>query len=733
MVANKDNLIFKKLENSNIFTSKFQKLDKNNTISFSKEGIAVLYGPNGTGKTSLINTLCCEEGTSYILEYGDKEYSSPDNCIFSFIHDQNHRNIIKGTENDFLLGDNIHKEFELKDFIHTEYNHLCSELNNTLKRDFDISTKDSKLIQLISDININKLVSDIANTKSKGKKYEVSEFIDLIKKITPFDIPEYNIEKLSFLKKDYLDKNSIILKICLLDNDKFVQNGHARVIEENTEAIKILKHFNHKTQCIVCDTPDINPTKLLKSKKERKENAINTFSKEMIDVLEKIISLTPENDPFKIKDNLLVAIDDGNINCIISLKKEIQDYSNIYNNLIENAFHKLLSESQLPEKNKEYKEIINTKLELDSEDILYIEEIINNSMEKELKIERDKNRNIKIYLSQDEFLGKDRKDLPLSAGEQNFLSLTFEFLKAKKSKCQIIVLDDPISSFDSIYKNKIIYAIIRMLRDKKRLILTHNIDLIRLLDAQYKKCFRLYLFNNTSGESNGFIPLKFDEQDILINLNKLLETFRENVFSHIKNVDLYLMSMIPFMRGYAQIINNKNAVDNLTDLMHGYKSSTIDIASLYHQLFKPSTTTIPQNYSICVNDILITKVDGIDILDTNKYPLLERTLKHTFNYLFLRLYVEKNLVSIFNVDTSQYKQLGQIIDQSFPENKDLIEIRNRVRLTSKKTLINEFNHFEGNLSIFQPAIDITDSALNQEKKDIIDFIEKIKNQKAISP
>ena len=68
------------------------------------------------------------------------------------------------------------------------------------------------------------------------------------------------------------------------------------------------------------------------------------------------------------------------------------------------------------------------------------------------------------------------------------------------------------------------------------------------------------------------------------------------------------------------------------------------------------------------------------------------------------------------------KQLGQIISAAFPNENDISEIRNRIRLTSKKTLINEFNHFEGNLSIFQPAIDITDQALGKERTDIDNFV-----------
>ena len=53
---------------------------------------------------------------------------------------------------------------------------------------------------------------------------------------------------------------------------------------------------------------------------------------------------------------------------------------------------------------------------------------------------------------------------------------------------------------------------------------------------------------------------------------------------------------------------------------------------------------------------------------------------------------------------------------------EIFLFRNRIRLTSKKTLINEFNHFEGNLSIFQPAIDITDQVLEIERTDLMAFI-----------
>lgn len=264
-----------------------------------------------------------------------------------------------------------------------------------------------------------------------------------------------------------------------------------------------------------------------------------------------------------------------------------------------------------------------------------------------------------------------------------------------------------------------------MLHHKKRIVLTHNTDLLRLLDSQYKRCYKLYLLNNTDGEENGFIVLNSKEQEMLISLEKLLTAFRGAIFNHIKDVSLFLISMIPFMRGYANIINDVTLTDRLTQLMHGYKNEKVDIAKAYIELFGNKDGKIPDSYEVSVPDILARTVDGVNILDNTQYPLLDKTLHHSFTYLFLRLLVEKKLVEKFSIDTNQHKQLGQIISVAYPDENDINQIRNRIQLTSKKTLINEFNHFEGNLSIFQPAIDITDHALGKERTDVVTFVSSL--------
>lgn len=718
-------LMFTRIENADIFTRDFRPLVKNNTIYFptNSEEIAVVYGPNGTGKTSLIRVLSNAKDTKVEFEYDGTLYASGQD-VFHVISDQNNRNIIAGETKDFFLGDNIRREFDLQSFIASERDRIINAIITMLKNTHGISAASSPLIGLIGETKVAALIKDIANNKSKGKNNTNEDMIAVIKAIEAISLSEYDEKKLQFLKSDFSNANSIIGQIEMLASKTLTPNSHVREIEENTEAISILSRFQ-KNQCIVCDTDGINWQSLLTRKTANRTSTYEAMDKDVKALVEKVIEFAPSNDPFEIKALLLEAIDKGdkaNINALIA---EFAAYKKLFSQLLLNDLLEVLSKSELADKVTEYQALVDEKPEITEEDMLYIQEIISNSMSKPLMLERDEKKNLKIKLQGQEFLGKRRDELPLSTGEQNFLSLTFEFLKAKNSNCPIVIIDDPISSFDSIYKNKVVYAIVKMLHNKKRIVLTHNTDLLRLLENQYNKCYKLYLLNNTDGEENGFIALKAKEQDMLINLEKLLSTFRNKIFEHIKDVNLFLISMIPFMRGYANIINDIKISEKLAQLMHGYKTEQVDIAEIYISLFGNKDSKIPSSYTISVLDILSKTVDGVHILDNAEYPLLDKTLRHSFTYLFLRLMVEKALVAKFSIDTNERKKLGQIIAAAYPDENDIAQIRSRIRLTSKKTLINEFNHFEGNLSIFQPAIDITDQALGKERTDIVTFVSNL--------
>lgn len=336
-------------------------------------------------------------------------------------------------------------------------------------------------------------------------------------------------------------------------------------------------------------------------------------------------------------------------------------------------------------------------------------------------------------------IGLNREEMHLSSGEQNFISLAFELLLARHSDQEFVVLDDPISSFDSVYKNKIAYCIIKFLEKKKQIVLTHNTDLIRLLNVQLKNCFNLYILNNADGGRNGFIPVKSEERDILINLADLVKLFQNKggkLETIIHDKRLFLMAIIPFLRGYFHIMKDpENEYCQLSKLMHGYEEGSLDIAAIYKEAFDYS---IKSEEIISVEDVLSVSTSNLDIIDENEYPLLADTLKQTLIYYHIRMKVEHELVDIFNLHCSSNEilMLTNIIQNAFrvPTNATQEQInearQNRVFFTSRKTLLNEFNHFEGNMNIFQPAIDINETVLQKEVTDIENKLKELRNKYA---
>lgn len=766
----REKLKFYKLKKEDIFKDSFINFNQNNEIEFRKKGdsnIAVLYGPNGTGKTSLAKILDSNNkdiGKEFKVEYKGIEYTEKDNSIFHVINDQNNRNIIAGETSDYFIGDNIKRECELKKYIDSEFENLFKNIIvKSLKERFGISGGKSKIIDYISDSDIKFFVMNIVNNKARGKNIDKKIFVERIEQlpVREIDENEYDNNKYEYIRQNFSDNNSIIYRI--INISKVCMSLEIKEVEENQVALKVLEKFKYLDECVVCDNSDFNREELIQRKNSNKDRIINSLDKETKEIVSEIISLIDDskNDPFNIKETLLKAISLGEFNLINDLQEEIKKYFKIMDKKINNYFKECLNEGDLKEKYKEYLDIIKEQPEITDEEVLFIKNIVSENIGKDIELKRDEKEENKfnLFLGGKDIFNVNRDKLHLSNGEQNFISLAFEFLKAKKSEASIIVLDDPISSFDSIYKNKIAFCIIRFLQNKNVLVLTHNTDLIRLLEYQLQGCFNFYLFNNSDDANNGFIKVCKKEQDIFLNLDKLINLFRKGILNEIKNEELFLFSMIPFMRGYANIIGDSDSYVKLSKVMHGYETEKINLTTIYNKLFgdeyclkellilleekgyedinlaeeyrkmrSNKKSLFLTQYDITVDDIIDLNLEDIEIIDSNNYPLLNHTLIHTLNYLILRLKVEKELIRIYNIDITQNMSVQQIIMNAFKDKTDdSIEvskqkIKNRVFFTSRKTLLNEFNHFEGNMNIFQPAIDITDEALEKEREDINKYL-----------
>lgn len=714
------------IQHQDILNEQFSNLTENNNILFSNQGIAVIYGPNGVGKTTLTRAFSCADSSHYSIEYNGVNYED-DDCFFHIIEEQRNRNIIKGNTQDFILGDNIRRETELKNQLEEQKLSFIDSVIKALKV-FGITSKTSPLFDLLSEKSYKESLQDIANKQSKGKNLSYIEICNIFSQLSQIELEddEEKNKKLLFLIDDYSNKKSVIKKIEGIVGEDIQQNSEVVEIEQNDDAIEILQKYNSINHCIVCDNPDISPEQLSERKQANRQRIIDLLNEKIKSIIESIKGSALHDDPFKIKSTIIKACDSGNTSLIDELIDDINEIKLYYISKLENKLIEVYSSYNIQELNDEYEELVGRAINLTDTDVCYIKQIIQEHIRSNLEVRRDNDRNVRIFIDENELLGTE---LPLSTGEQNFISLSFELLKAKNNQnAKIIVLDDPISSFDSIYKNKIIFAIIKILEHKDCLILTHNIDVLRLLDAQYSKCFNLYMFYNGQNSVNGFINVNNNEKDILLHLDKLIGFFRNTALPHIINFDAFFRAIVPFMRGYAHLLFNNN-YEILTGLMHGYKTTRVNVKDVYKNLFGSDITRYHTGeYNLTASSILDFELTSdIDIIDPNEFPLVNQTLKHSLIFLQARLLVEKTLVEKFEIDTEENEQLGKIIDVAFPRsNTETRDIR--IALTSKKTLINEFNHFEGNLSLFQPAIDISNEALMEEYNSIVvlmDFVNEI--------
>lgn len=118
------NIIVNSIQHQNILDEQYLNLTENNEIAFSSQGIAVIYGPNGVGKTTLTKALSCSDETSHFtINYNGNDYVDDEN-LFHIVEEQRNRNIIKGETQDFILGDDIRREYELKSQLDAHIKYL---------------------------------------------------------------------------------------------------------------------------------------------------------------------------------------------------------------------------------------------------------------------------------------------------------------------------------------------------------------------------------------------------------------------------------------------------------------------------------------------------------------------------------------------------------------------------------------------------------------------------------
>ncbi len=733
-------LTFSKIHRESIFNEDFDTLaEDSGTIEFKcnnvQGGIAVVYAPNGTGKSSFTEVLKSEKSTDAVDFLATDDYGAlidPSGKVFHIVADQISRHIILGDESQYLVGSDIRREYELKKKISDGFDSVFKvSLPGIYKSKYSVSKISDCLLSSVKAINETgySFIKSIINARSRGKDINHEDFISYIKnpanRIEPLELDE---EKSKFVIQDCTNAK-VIQKLLEVDENTIILSSDAPLIEQHSDAITILDKYHTLHSCVVCDNEAFDGDELLRQKKSRQQliyDSLDPKTKNLLDKVAMDLSLV-NNDPFNIKRIVLAFISGGNLDELIQLQQILTTYMNSIAIAMIHDLVKCFDSTTMVQDFDELSTLRNVQPSLDSDDLLYIQDVISENIDRDIRVIRDDDneKNFKLMLGNAPLLNVERQEMCLSTGEQNFISLAFEMLLAKNSGKEYIVLDDPISSFDSVYKNKIAFCIVKFLESKKQIILTHNLELIRLLEFQLKGCFNLYMLNNMDGARNGFIRVKEEEQKLLIDLSELTSFFRNkdgSLVNAIRDRRLYLISMIPFMRGYAHIsLDPSDFYGRLSEVMHGYGTANVDLVPIYKELFG---WDFGGTEEVLATDILSLDISNLDFFDTIQYPLLADALRQSLIYYYLRMTVERKLIDIFNINIrpGRILMLTDIIQKAFRCNVGESEFEtkraDRVFFASRKTLLNEFNHFEGNINIFQPAIDITSSRLQKEIIDI---------------
>ena len=175
-------LTINSITHQNILENDFSNLTEHNTIKFSNTGIAVVYGPNGTGKTTLTKAFSCYDTTSHFnINYNGIDVQD-DSTFFHIIQDHKNRNIIKGETQDYILGDDIRREYELKGLLDQQKSQFIDSVTELLK-EFGITSKSSKLFELLNGKNYQNVLKDISNKQNKGKDLSYTDICDTFSQI----------------------------------------------------------------------------------------------------------------------------------------------------------------------------------------------------------------------------------------------------------------------------------------------------------------------------------------------------------------------------------------------------------------------------------------------------------------------------------------------------------------------------------------------------------------------
>ncbi len=609
------------------FKENWLKYSTNFRIS---EESAIYLGPNGIGKTTTYQTIKKNHPLLGFFSYDD--------CKERILKEKNKLKIsIRTTDIEKLK---IEKQ-ELIDVLNLKINAFkkhditsapkASEYSSYCK---EVYNDNEKGILGFENINLEKLLEYESETKKKFILQNSKELNNL--KIQGNELEEirdkYILDAIESLERA-IDQDDTVCPVCGYDHHKSI-----------FEIYKTRKKLFQNTLNNLIDKYRI----ITKGIKKDIHN----------DILEMMNFVNDNNIDETVSTNyILIGNDNNNIKNLLDVKKKIQKINDEIKQLEierETFFNNLYSN---------WNKIKPLLMKVFKEDKISISI---NTMEKSI------------------ILNLKREAKTYSTGELNYIVFLLNILEFEYSNKNIIIIDDPLSSFDIKKQYQIAFDIISRLvnNSKTVLIFTHNINLINIINSQHPSLFKykgIDMIKNTLYIYDISLPKK----ESILNIENLITRIpKENK-----------------LKKWLKLLIEKDTWDDDCD---------------YHKVFHyDEEYTYPLNN--CSNDELVKLIDDFD--GEFKSSTFEELALQKIVYLTaLRVWLEKQMKDNFSSNFEGIEQLFPKIDHYFKHRNMWINELSieREDLMRKKVLLNQNDHYKSQIIPFHYALSISCDDMTEE-------------------
>lgn len=561
-------------------------------ISIEKNKLNIKYGINGTGKSTIALAIEKNDDLSFLKTFGSVEepsieFSENINKVVTFNSDFVNNIVFNG---DTVIN-NSFEVFIKSDQYDEKRKRILEELKSLNKETIaDEDTK--KLLEILSNLEPR------LKLKSSGDVYQTSDFKSILSKQNIYQIPEGLESYSEFLSDKEKNINWIDWKTKGFEFDDkkkcpFCTEALKSTYDEEKKKFKDtykkndVKHLTEMKQLIeelknYMDTDSFNSLQNCITEPKNEDEIILVFKKFIADykyLLDKFMKII-NFDSYNLKNNT----DISNLGDIVSnLKIKTDNITYFGNDLFINICNSVNNRiDKILEKIEELKAevgaingIIKTTIEKSKKEINDFLEIAGFDYKFDIIVERDNEAKtlLKYSKNNEQEINVNNIERHLSWGEKNAFALVLFMFYALSQKADLIILDDPISSFDGNKKYAIIDRLfsntkaLKSLRNKTVLMLTHDFEPV--IDFVINGKPNNEAIVNYIKNVDGIISENNITRDNDIKLSTNL------YYTYAKNSQINIISRISFLRKFIELSNVENderiniAYEILSSLIHG--------------------------------------------------------------------------------------------------------------------------------------------------------------------